>query len=223
MKNKVGLILNAGLTATRLYRGWLKQTGAADKVVIKLLDYEKIRAAVDYSPITGPTPVLEEKIAEFSKEGCTHVAIGCFSVQEHMEELCRKYKLNHIDASGVLMEAVHRTRASSPFGMLGTHSTRFFGTLNSIVTCAWRKRMVWPRMRHQLNHDILYRMSRYAPDSKDYELITECTKDLIAQGAKTIIVGCTDISEACPKAFDGTRFIDVPFLYAKEIARVANE
>lgn len=223
-KNKVGLILNCGLTATRLYTGWLKQMGALDKVVIKLLDYEATRKELQYFPLTGPTKLLEEKVAELRQEGCIYGAIGCFSLQKHAGELFTKYRMEHIRAANVLLDYKHRAKVASPYGILGTISAEYFSGFNRMATTRISAPL-WPsaNLHNQLNHDILYRMSRYAPEQQDYEIITECTKDLIKQGAKRIIIGCTDIVEACPKAFDGTRFIDLPFLHAKEIARVANE
>jgi aspartate/glutamate racemase len=228
-KNKVGLILNAGLTATRLYRGWLKQMGAADKVSVKLLDYEAIKVALKTMPITGPGPLLAPLVAELKAEGCTHCAVGCFSIQNHLEELCEGAKICHIGALEVLEKLVKDEPEHTVIGILGTTQTLFMRTFGNTSIRRGRTLkgipLVHPFMASQmhLTDAIFDRLSQAGPEVRDFDLITRCAKTCIAQGATVIVVGCTDIGEACPKAYDGTRFIDLPFLHAKEIARVANE
>ena len=225
-KNKVGLILNAGLTATRLYRGWLKQMGAADKVHVKLLDYGAIKSLVQKRPLTGPGPEIAPLVAELKAQGCTHGAIGCFSLQDHAAELFKAAGIEPINADEVLWDYVieYDLELSGALGILGTLTSRYlniFGKENFHGTT-----VLWPDGFDHLDLDeaIHERLScAENPGGADYDIVTKCTADMIKRGATRIVIGCTDIGEACPKAYDGTLFIDLPFLHAKEIARVANE
>jgi aspartate/glutamate racemase len=226
MKNKVGLILNAGLTATRLYRGWLKQMGAADKVHVKLLDYEKINEAAQRTPLTGPGPLIAPLVAELKAQGCTHGAIGCFSLMDHAKELFKSAGIEDISGDDVLWDYVieYDLELSGALGILGTLASRYlniFGKENFHGTT-----VLWPDGFDHLDLDeaVHKRLAGGAsPTGADYDIVTKCTADMIKRGATRIVVGCTDLGEACPKAYDGTLFIDLPFLHAKEIARVANE
>lgn len=224
-KNKVGLILNCGLTATRLYTGWLKQMGALDKVVVRRLDYGAIKSLIQKRPLTGPGPEIAPIVAEMRAEGCTHGAIGCFSLQDHAEELFKSAGIEPINADDVLWNhIIEYDLEHGVLGILGTLASRYlniFGKENFHGTT-----VLWPDGFDHLDLEeaIHKRLSSgNGPDGLDYDLITKISADFVKRGATRIVVGCTDISEACPKAFDGTKFIDLPFLHAKEIARVANE
>ncbi len=226
MDTHVGLIGGVGHVASKTYAEIFREEGVFDAIHAIDIDKAEVRACFRSHDDKGLKALVAKAASELAAGGVRDAAIGCCTLHRVAEQVFREAGIGFIDARAILKAEIQRRKkrlAGTNIGVIGTRGACSRGLLAGVISGAGAHAVVPSEdLGEELEDAILDRMAWTPHTPGDRDLIQTIVADLRRRGAKSFVVGCTDLSRVMREVVTVEQdLIDLPVLHAQAIAKVA--